>query len=274
MKTPPCSVTVRWWLCCCAGLLHAPATLADCVLEAPSTVALGRYDPLATQPAPVSWKLTVRPRNPQLGCQARLQAETTDMSGNLVLLGNDPAGLRLSLAQDAGGRQPMAVAPQDAAAFQLEPGQQTQLTLWALRGAGQWISPGLYRGSLRLNLLDEQGRTLDRRDIELQSIAPPIVQTQFGLSNAASGLNSTQLDFGELRQGARRSAALSLQSNTGYLITLTSTNNGKLVNSSYAQEQISYQLRLDGVPIALNQLVMGPAMSRPGRQRHDCRRQG
>lgn len=230
---------------------------------------LGRYDPGAAQAIPVSWQLTVRSRHHKTGCRARLQAEAADQAGNLLLLGNDPAGLRITLAQDTAGRQAIPVAPQDMASLQLEPDQQAQLVLWAVRSPGQWIGPGLYRGSLHLTLLDEQGRMLERREVDVQSIIAPVVQAQFGQSASAAGLNSTQLDFGELRQGASRSAALAVQANTGYTLTLSSMNNGRLVHGSQAREQIGYQLRLDGRPIALNQPVAGLSTIRSGRQRHE-----
>ncbi len=256
-------------LLCSACALHAPAALAECVLVAPAALMLGRYDPGVAQAVPVSWQLTVRPRHPKTGCQARLQAEAADQAGNLLLLGDDPAGLRVALAQDASGRQVLPVAPQDMASFQLEPDQQAQLVLWAVRSPGQWISPGLYRGSLHLTLLDGQGRTLERREVDFQSIVPPVVQAQFGQSTSAAGLISTRLDFGELRQGASRSAALAVQANTGYTLTLSSTNNGRLVHSSLAREQVGYQLRIDGRPVALNQSIPGLSAIRSGRQRHD-----
>ncbi len=263
----------RWhWLTallCGAGALQAPAAMAQCVLDAPALLMLGRYDPGAAQAIPVSWQLTVKSRHPRVGCRARLQAETTDQSGHLLLQGKDPAGLRVALTQDASGRQALAVAPQDLASFQLEPDQQAQLLLWALRSPGQWLSHGLYRGSMHLNLLDEQGRTLDRREVDFQAIVPPVVQARFSQANSASGPSLARLDFGELRQGASRRATLSVQANTGYLITLGSANSGRLVHSSQAREQIGYQLRLDGRPVALNQPLPGQSTLRSGRQQHD-----
>ncbi|MDD2729945.1 hypothetical protein [Malikia sp.] len=261
-------LAARWWLCC-AGALHAPAAMADCMLEIPATVVLGRYDPAATQATPESWQLTVRSRNPKTGCRARLQVETADQTSNLLSLGNDPTGLRVTLSQDAAGRQAIPVAPQDMTSVQLDLDRQASMVLWATRGTGQWISPGLYRGSLRLTLLDEQGQTLDRRDVEFKSMIHSVVHAQFGQSNSASGLNSTRLDFGELRQGARRSAALAVQANTGYTITLSSANGGRLVHNSLAQGRVAYQLRLDGRPVALNQPIAGLSANRPGRQSHD-----
>lgn len=256
-------------LCCGVGALQAPAALAECLLDAPAMLMLGRYDPGAAQALPVSWQLTVKPRHPKAGCRARLQAEATDQAGHLLLLGNDPAGLRVALAQDASGRQALAVAPQDLASFQLEPDQQTQLVLWAVRSPGQWIDPGLYRASLHLSLLDEQGRTLERREVDFQSIVPPLVQAQFGQVSSAAGISLTRLDFGELRQGASRRATLSVQANTGYTITLGSANSGRLVHSSQSREQIGYQLRLDGRPVALNQSLAGLSAIRSGRQQHE-----
>lgn len=256
-------------LFCGACALHAPAALAECVLDAPAALMLGRYDPGAAQAVPVSWQLTVRPRHPKTGCRARLQAEAADQAGNLLLLGDDPAGLRVGLAQDAAGRQAIPVAPQDMATFQLEPDQQAQLVLWAVRSPGQWISPGLYRGSLHLTLLDEQGRTLERREVDFKSLVPSVVQAQLAKSNLAAGLSVTRLDFGELRQGASRRTALTVRANTGYTLTLSSANNGRLVHSSLARERIGYQLRLDGRPVALDQSIPGLSAIRSGSQRHD-----
>lgn len=262
-------LAARWWLCC-AFALHAPAIMADCMLQIPATVVLGHYDPGAAQATPVSWQVSVRSRNPKTGCRARLQVETPSQTSNLLLLGDDPAGLRVTLSQDAAGRQTLPVAPQDVALIQLDSDREATMVFWATRDTGQWISPkSLYRGSLRLTLLDEQGKTLDQSDVEFKSMITSVVQAQFGQSNSASGLNSTRLDFGELKQGSWRSATLAVRANTGYTITLSSANGGGLVHSSQPQQRIAYQLRLDGRLVALNQPITGLSASGSGRHSHD-----
>lgn len=239
------------------------------MLDAPAMVVLGHYDPSAAQPNPVGWNLTVRAHNPKAGCRAHLQMEVPDSAGNLVLRGSDPAGLRLSLSRDAGGNLPMLVAPQEIGAFDLAPGEQAQFTFWAWRGAGQWVSPGLYRGTVRLVLLDDQGRTVDQRDVDFQTLLNAAVRAGFGKFNAQSGLNSSRLAFGELTQGAKRHATLAVQSNTAYTITLNSAQQGRLVNRTFASSSIAYLLRIDGVPLPLTQAEASLNVTRRGHQNHD-----
>lgn len=249
-------------------LAVAPQARADCVLDAPGLVLLNRYDPSAPS-SPESWSLTIRSRKPKESCQARLQVEAPDSAGQLVLQGKDPAGLRILLSRDANGSQPVSVAPQDLGSFAIDAGEQTQLTLWALRGAGQWVEKGVYRSRVRVSLLDAQGKTQDQRNIDFQAQVHPSVQAQFGQASGAAGLNSTRMDFGELVQGDRQQAKLTVQSNSGYMITLHSTQRGRLVNRRFAQAQVPYLLRVDGKPIALGSSDAELEVARPGRQGHE-----
>lgn len=249
-------------------LTSLPPARADCVLDAPGLVLLNRYDP-GTPASPESWSLGIRSRKPQDGCQARLQIEAPDSSGQLVLQGKDPAGLRILLARDASGSQPVNIAPQDLGSFALAAGEQAQLTLWALQAAGQWVEKGIYRSQVRISLLDAQGRTEDQRDVTFQVQVHPSVQARFGQASDALGVNSTRLDFGELVQGDRQRARLTVQSNSGYMITLRSSQRGRLVNRRFAQAQVPYLLRVDGRPVALGGSDAELEVARPGRQGHD-----
>ena len=269
MKTPHWLGATAWLLSCGLWCADAQATPENCMLDAPAMVVLGHYDPSAAQPTPVGWNLAVRTRNPKVGCRAHLQMEVPDSASNLVLQGTDPAGLRLSLSQDAGGNLPVIVAPQEIGSFDLEPGGQAQFTFWAWRGAGQWVSPGLYRGTARLNLFDDQGRTLDRRDVDFQTVLNAVVRAGFGKFNVQSGLNSSRLAFGELTQGATRHAMLAVQSNTAYTITLSSAQQGRLVNRNFPSASIAYLLRIDGVQLPLTQTDASLNVMRRGQQNHD-----
>lgn len=249
-------------------LATAPQARADCVLDAPGLVLLNRYDPSAPS-GPESWSLSIRSRKPQDGCQARLQIDVPDSAGQLVLQGKDPAGLRILLSRNASGSQPVNVAPQDLGSFALAAGEQTQLTLWALRGAGQWVEQGVYRNQIRVSLLDAQGKTQDQRDINFQAQVHPSVQAQFGQASGAAGFNSTRMDFGELVQGDRQQARLTVLSNSSYMMTLRSSQRGRLVNRRFAQAQVPYLLRVDGKPVALSGIDAELEVARPGRQGHD-----
>ena len=249
-------------------LSSASQARADCVLDAPGLVLLSRYDPSAPS-SPESWSLTIRSRKPNEGCQARLQIEAPDSAGQLLLQGKDLAGLRILLSRNASGSQPVSIAPQDLGAFELGPGEQTQLTLWALRGTGQWVEKGVYRNRVRVSLLDAQGKTEDQRDIDFQAQVHPSVQAQFGQTSGAGDLNSTRMEFGELVQGARQQARLTVQSNSSYMITLHSSQRGRLVNRRFAQAQVPYLLRFDGRPLALGASDAELEVTRPGRQGHD-----
>lgn len=241
------------------------ATAKDCALDPPPQVSVGAYDPAAPFQNPVGWSLRA---SGDSGCVARLQVDLLDAAGSLLLQGPDGTGLRVVLSMDAAGTAPLAAAPQDFATLQLAAGQQTVLPLWILRAPGQWLSPGLYRATVRLTLLDSKGKTLDKRDVGLQANVSPTVRAQFGSLDSASGSNSARLDFGELAQGAVRSASLSVQANTGHAITLESAQRGQLVNRRFAQARIGYELRLNGSPVALSAAVAGVRIASPGKARH------
>jgi len=242
---------------CRAGLLllaGAAGPALACTLMPPGRWALRAYDPSAI--TAVAQPLTVRVLGDK-GCQASLQVQWQGVAGDLFLSGPGSESLRLLLTTDAAGTQPLPAAPQDAGSVSLDKGRDTTLYLWARPHTAQWLAPGIYEGSLRLRLVGADG-TLDERELTVSTPVLAAVRAAFAGSNG----KMARLDFGELSQGAQRSAQLDVQANTGHRITLDSTRSGRLVNRQFAQSAIPYSLRVDGVvlqPGAANMQISSPS---------------
>ena len=239
---------------------------AQCLLDTPNQVALGNYDPSALAHNATGWNFRV---SSQGGCTARIQFDALDATGHLLLQGPDSTGLTVLMAHDASGSAPVNAAPLDAAMVQVAAGQQVTVSLWALRPAGQWRLPGTYRGAVRVSLLDSGGRAVARRDLAFLTTVSPTVQLHWEGVASGSGNPTARLYFGELVQGATRSASLLVQANSNHTIALQSAQHGQLVNAKYPQSGLRYALRLDGQPLALGPPASDVRMATPGKVRHE-----
>ena len=239
---------------------------AQCVLDIPNQVQLGSYDPGALLQNPIGWRFRV---STQTGCAGRIQLDALDATGRLLLQGPDTAGFTVLMAQDASGSTPVNAAPLDAAAVQIAAGQQVTVSMWAVRPAGQWRVPGPYRGAVRVSLLDKAGLVLTRRDLAFLTAVSPTVQLHWEGVASGSGSPTARLDFGELVQGATRSASLVVQANSSHTIALESTQRGQLVNAKFPLAGLSYSLRLNGRALALGPNASDVRMATPGKVRHE-----
>jgi hypothetical protein len=222
----------------------------DCVIDSPATVALPFYDPTAATAA-VAWQIKLRGIR---GCDARLQIENLDAPGR-VALGGGSGGERLqtSLLTQPNGGIPVPPAPSEVGTFKLAAGQETTLVLWLRADATQWTGAGLYQRTLGLRLTKASGETLDYRETLMMSSVKATARARFGaISDSGSGGSSVaRLDFGELQQGAQRSATLEVLANTAHTLSLASTGRGRLVNRQNPSSSIEWALRLNGQPVAL-----------------------
>lgn len=216
---------------------------AACLLDLPIQIQLGSYDPGASAPHPIGWNLRLTTSD---SCSARIQMDGLDAEGILSLQGTDGQSLRLVLAQDASATRHLPASPQDFSAVQLNPSQQLNTQLWAIPAAGQWLSPGTYRGTLRITLLDASGLVMLRRDITFVTEVAATVQSSWALLSSVSGSNAARLDFGELAQGAVRSASLMVRANTSYGMTIESAQHGSLIHQKLPESVISYAISLNG----------------------------
>jgi hypothetical protein len=227
------------------GLPFTTGVYAACLLDLPIQIPLGTYDPGGSVPSPIGWRLRLATSD---GCSARIQVEGLDAEGILSLQGTDGQSLRVVMAQDAGATRHLPAAPQDLSSVQLNSGQQLNTQLWAIRAAGQWLSPGTYRGKLRITLLDASGWVMLRRDITFVTEVAATVQSSWGGVSSASGLTAARLDFGELVQGAIRSASLVVRANTGYGMFVESAHHGRLIHQKQPDVAIAYAITLNDRP--------------------------
>jgi hypothetical protein len=244
----------------------AQAASAQCLLDLPNQVQLGRYDPGALAQSPVGWRLRV---STPTACAATLQVEALDDVGRLVLQGPDAAGLQVVLTQVAGGGTPINASPQDLGSFQITTPQQITVEMWALRPPGQWLAPGQYRGRVRVILMDNAGNALKKRELDFFTDVNASVQLHWDNFSTGAGSRSTRLDFGELVKGAVRSASLVVHANTPHAIALESAQGGQLINSKFPQSGLGYALRLNGRPISLGANPSDILVAHSGKIRHD-----
>ena len=236
------------WLLACAWPSHAQAQ--DCVIDSPATVALPFYDPTAATAA-VAWQIKLRGIR---GCNARLQIENLDTPGRLALAGGSSSErLQTSLLTQPNGGIPVPPAPAEVGSFKLAAGQETTLVLWLRADATQWISAGLYQRTLVVRLTKASGETLDYHETRVVSSVKATARARFGaISDSGRGGSSVaRLDFGELQQGAQRSATLEVLANTAHTLSLASTGRGRLVNRQNPSSSIEWGLRINGQPVAL-----------------------
>jgi hypothetical protein len=94
---------------------------------------------------------------------------------------------------------------------------------------------------------------MDDRETLLISSVRASARLAFGAGSASGGQGAgvARLDFGELRQGARRSTNLEVLSNTGHTLSLASSGRGRLVNRSHPSSSIPWDLSINGQPVAL-----------------------
>lgn len=236
------------WLLAASWQTHAQAQ--DCVIDSPPAVVLPFYDPTAA-PAAVAWQIKLRGIR---GCEARLQIENLDTPGRIALEGGSSGErLQTSLSTQATGGTPVPPAPAEIGTFRLAAGQETTLVLWLRADATQWTGAGLYQRPLVVRIVRAGGETLDLRETRIVSDVRATARARFGtLSDTGSGGSSVaRLDFGELQQGAQRSATLEVLANTAHTLSLASTGRARLVNRQNPASSIAWNLRINGQPVAL-----------------------
>lgn len=224
------------------------ALAQDCVMESPSTVTMPAYDPTAV-PAALAWQIKLRGIR---GCEAHLQIENIDFPGRLSLVAGGE-NLQSSLSTQASGGTPVPPAPSELATFRLAPGQETTLLLWLRADPAQWVGAGLYQQALGVRIVRASGETLDYRETRVVSEVRATARARFGAlsSTGGGGSNVARLDFGELQQGAQRSATLEVLANTAHTLSLASTGRARLVNRQNPSSSIGWSLRINGQPVAL-----------------------
>lgn len=233
-----------------AATWQSPAHAQDCVIDSPFTVVLPFYDPTAA-PVAVAWQIKLRGIR---GCEAHLQIENLDAPGRFALDGGSSGDrLQTSLSTQATGGTPVPPAPSETGTFRLAAGQETTLVLWLRADATQWSGAGLYQRPLVVRIVRANGETLDYRETRIVSTVRATARARFGaVSDTGSGGSSVaRLDFGELQQGAQRSATLEVLANTAHTLSLASTGRARLVNRQNPTSGIAWNLRINGQPVAL-----------------------
>lgn len=237
------------WLMAATWQAHAQAQ--DCVIESPPVVVLPSYDP--TKPtAALAWQIKLRGVR---GCQANLQIENLDAPGRLKLAGGSSnEQLQTSIFTQASGGSPVPQAPDEVGRFKLSAGQETTVLLWLRADATQWVGAGLYQQTLGVRITRPNGSTLDFHETRVISDVKATARARFGaISDSGSGGSSVaRLDFGELQQGAQRSATLEVLANTAHTLSLTSTGRGQLTNRQNPSSSIAWNLRVNGQPVTLS----------------------
>jgi hypothetical protein len=145
------------------------------------------------------------------------------------------------------------------------------LTVRVLVEAGRVVGPGTYELPLDLRLLDAAGQLVT----EVQNVPVLLVvpsRAHVVLAGTAGSFDPSRsvafIDFGELRTGASRQVFVTVRANNDTWITLTSQNQGRLLNElDQSMTPVPYAVSLDGVGSDLAQplrLSRRPAPSLAG----------
>lgn len=233
-----------------AAFWQPQAHAQDCVIDSPAAVTLPFYDPTSA-PAALAWQIKLRGIR---GCEAHLQIENIDAPGRIALVGGSSGeSLQTSLFTQASGGAPVPPTPSEIATFKLAAGQESTVLLWLRAESTQWVSAGLYQRALGVRIVRANGETLDYRESRIVNDVRATARARFGAvsDSGSGGSNVARLDFGELQQGAQRSATLEVLANTAHTLSLASTGRGRLVNRQNPSSSIDWSLRINGQPVAL-----------------------
>jgi hypothetical protein len=126
--------------------------------------------------------------------------------------------------------------------------------------AGQIVSSGLYqqRAELRLyggeNAGKSAGNLIESRNVNVA--VDVFAQTGITLAGSAgtpysSGRSNAIMDFGLLEEGESKDIFLKVRSNQAYRMAFASQNRGKLVNTKWPEQFVSYNASLQNQPLDL-----------------------
>jgi hypothetical protein len=227
------------------GSAHAACTAR---FDGPPYTVLPSYNPFA--PADISARKTIQVANLSgEGCRYRAYFRRSPTTAQFS------SRLKYDLTNDTGQSLLVETAGAGVSRFLLSPplsGYAVQsIGFNVLVERGQIASPALYVDRIELVLSSEDGQTeLAHGDyylwISVQSIS---------MISVTGGGVSTSVPFNTLATGMSRSLILEAKSNTGYTISFTSSNGGKLsLDPPIAGQSwvIPYKMTVDGAPSSLN----------------------
>ncbi len=126
----------------------------------------------------------------------------------------------------------------------------TVLTYFIVVDQGQTVPPGRYTDEVRVSLLDPAGRRrLETLTTRFVFDVPEALEARFDIdgSRRALGAFAPTLDFGILREGARRSFGLDIRANRAVTVMISSEGGGALHRlGAGPASTVPYRLRVDG----------------------------
>jgi hypothetical protein len=201
--------------------------------------------------------------------QARAEGQIT---AEVALMDDDSCDVVVALTDDAGqyvpevqfgtasspltvsaiptGNAGASVIP-GAASVRLGPDRRQARVSWTLRAiSNSVIPPGELTQNLRVALIEPARQ----EGVPITVAVRTLPRAQANFAGTAGNGDTATLDFGELREGAERSALLQIRANSMSQLTMESRNHGDMVNATGAR--IPYRLYFDGTPVNLGGIAV------------------
>lgn len=147
--------------------------------------------------------------------------------------------------------------------FSANPNQSVVLTYYIQLPFGLATSPtykpyGTYTDSISVKLFEDAlssiATPVSTTPLNVTITVPQIIEMAFGSAN--SGFNPTSLnqslDFGDLTSGKTLATSFLVRSNSGYSISMSSTNGGQLNNTLNSADKIPYSVSVNGSTLTLS----------------------
>ena len=140
----------------------------------------------------------------------------------------------------------LAGQPQDAAFVSMTEDGIFTFPFWVVAVPGQWRPPGLYQGQLPVRMVDANGQVLARREMAVRAYIDSVLKVDFSSDSGRSTGSSMNLQFSEMRTGAKQYAAIAVRANAPYELSVSSMNGGRLLHESGAPLGVPYQTTVNG----------------------------
>ncbi|MEQ8559138.1 MAG: hypothetical protein RIB03_12545 [Henriciella sp.] len=199
---------------------------------------------------------------------------------------------RIQIEPDAGASAPLLTSPSGSLEYGIQDGgpnvtadsrvekfgmfsdmQREASHQFEIRVApGQDVRAGRYTGHIRVSLFkDDNGLDTfqDERIVEVVADVAPTVSASFG-TDPLAGSRSADIDFGVLSRNQSRSLQFSVAANTGYSLSLSSRERGRLKHE-FTDFGIPYDLVLDGREIDLETAEHDQHLTGLQSSQHDLR---
>jgi len=242
-----------------------PANANTVDLTVPPSVSID-YDPFTGLPGLEEMPIELTYTGPEQSLAVRLVI-TPEFGSDFRLLGSGEP-IELIVLSNSGNM----VAGNFEMAAELTPDNTVTENVTFKIPFGQYADAGQAGINLAISAIDvDTGLTLaGPQIIQVQGDVPSRAQTNFAGSTAGyeNGIGAAYVDFGHLTSGDSRLVNFQVRGNANVLVSLSSENNGKMVNQENPEiSPVYYSITADGIASDLSnplQMSRTPARSLAG----------